>query len=102
MPGFIACKLCPGLIFVPVDFKKYTYYSDLTRKGQALTCIIVYIGRLSIVQYVIQEHMCLLLVFQTYDPNFIAASLDEAYLDITEVCKERGVSVGEVWHSCIH
>lgn len=33
MPGFIARKLCPELIFVPVDFKKYTYYSDLTRKG---------------------------------------------------------------------
>lgn len=33
MPGFIARKLCPELIFVPTDFKKYTYYSDLTRKG---------------------------------------------------------------------
>lgn len=33
MPGFIARRLCPELIFVPVDFKKYTYYSDLTRKG---------------------------------------------------------------------
>ncbi|KAF8019917.1 hypothetical protein BT93_G0569 [Corymbia citriodora subsp. variegata] len=67
MPGFIARKLCPELVFVPVDFEKYTYYSGLTRK-----------------------------VFQRYDPNFIAASLDEAYLDITEVCKERGVSAGEV------
>jgi DNA polymerase kappa len=28
-------------------------------------------------------------VFQKYDPNFVAASLDEAYLDITEVCKEK-------------
>ncbi|KAK3420414.1 hypothetical protein EUGRSUZ_G01218 [Eucalyptus grandis] len=67
MPGFIARKLCPELILVPVDFKKYTYYSGLTRK-----------------------------VFQRYDPNFIAGSLDEAYLDITEVSKERGVSGGEV------
>ncbi|KAL4589418.1 hypothetical protein LXL04_002325 [Taraxacum kok-saghyz] len=25
MPGFIACKLCPDLIFVPTDFKKYTF-----------------------------------------------------------------------------
>lgn len=32
MPGFIARKLCPELIFVPVDFEKYTYYSTLTRK----------------------------------------------------------------------
>ncbi|KAI3675350.1 hypothetical protein L1987_84939 [Smallanthus sonchifolius] len=67
MPGFIACKLCPELIFVPTDFKKYTYYSDLTRK-----------------------------VFQGYDPNFMAASLDEAYLDITNVCKERDITGGEV------
>ncbi|KAA8545772.1 hypothetical protein F0562_020777 [Nyssa sinensis] len=67
MPGFIARKLCPELIFVPVDFKKYIYYSDLTRK-----------------------------VFQKYDPNFLAASLDEAYLDITEVCKERGKIGGEI------
>ncbi|CAI9294520.1 unnamed protein product [Lactuca saligna] len=67
MPGFIASKLCPELIFVPTDFKKYTYYSDLTRK-----------------------------VYHEYDPNFTAASLDEAYLDITKVCKERDLSGGEV------
>ncbi|KAK2974476.1 hypothetical protein RJ640_018641 [Escallonia rubra] len=67
MPGFIARKLCPELIFVPTDFKKYTHYSDLTRK-----------------------------VFYRYDPNFIASSLDEAYLDITKICKERGITSGEV------
>lgn len=33
MPGFIARKLCPKLTFVPVDFKKYTHYSNLTRQG---------------------------------------------------------------------
>lgn len=37
-----------------------------------------------------------LLVFQRYDPNFIAGSLDEAYLDITEVCRERNVKSEEV------
>lgn len=67
MPGFIARKLCPKLIFVPVDFKKYTHYSDLTRK-----------------------------VFQKYDSSFLAASLDEAYLDITNVCLERGITGEEV------
>ena len=36
MPGFIAHKLCPELIFVQPDFKKYTHYSDLTRKGLAV------------------------------------------------------------------
>ncbi|KAL2349542.1 hypothetical protein Fmac_003542 [Flemingia macrophylla] len=67
MPGFIARKLCPELIFVPTDFKKYNHYSDLTRK-----------------------------VFRRYDPNFIAGSLDEAYLDITEVCKEKNVKSEEI------
>ncbi|XP_074286051.1 DNA polymerase kappa [Silene latifolia] len=67
MPGFIARRLCPELIFVPVDFKKYTYYSSLTKK-----------------------------VYQKYDQNFIAASLDEAYLDITKICREREMSSDEV------
>ncbi|KAH1098900.1 hypothetical protein J1N35_015821 [Gossypium stocksii] len=67
MPGFIARKLCPDLIFVPTDFKKYTYYSDLTRK-----------------------------VFWDYDPNFMAASLDEAYLDISKVCEERSITGAEI------
>ncbi|XP_073123317.1 DNA polymerase kappa isoform X1 [Henckelia pumila] len=67
MPGFIARKLCPELIFVPTDFKKYTYYSDLTRK-----------------------------VFQKYDPNFFPASLDEAYLDITDFCSDRGLTGEQV------
>nr|GLL23758.1 DNA polymerase kappa [Ipomoea trifida] len=67
MPGFIARKLCPELIFVPTDFKKYNHYSGLTRK-----------------------------IFQKYDPNFLATSLDEAYLDITRICKERGVTGAEV------
>ncbi|KAF6139067.1 hypothetical protein GIB67_010793 [Kingdonia uniflora] len=67
MPGFIARKLCPELIFMPTDFKRYTHYSELTRK-----------------------------VFRKYDPNFIASSLDEAYLDISEICKERGISSGEI------
>ncbi|XP_031129214.1 DNA polymerase kappa isoform X3 [Ipomoea triloba] len=67
MPGFIARKLCPELIFVPTDFKKYNHYSGLTRK-----------------------------IFQKYDPNFLATSLDEAYLDITRICKERGVTGAEL------
>ncbi|GAB2247102.1 hypothetical protein Droror1_Dr00006984 [Drosera rotundifolia] len=67
MPGFIARKLCPELIFVPTDFKKYTHYSTLTRK-----------------------------VFHSYDPNYFAASLDEAYLDITDVCAARGATSEEI------
>lgn len=33
MPGFIGCKLCPELVFVRPNFERYTYYSELTRKG---------------------------------------------------------------------
>lgn len=35
-------------------------------------------------------------VFCRYDPNFIASSLDEAYLNVTEVCSERHLSGEEV------
>lgn len=43
-----------------------------------------------------------MLVFQNYDSNFMAASLDEAYLDITVVCHERGITGGEVsLNSCL-
>ncbi|TVU46154.1 hypothetical protein EJB05_05672, partial [Eragrostis curvula] len=67
MPGFIGCKLCPGLVFVPPNFERYNHYSELTRE-----------------------------VFRRYDPNFIATSLDEAYLNITNVCSERGITGEEV------
>nr|XP_011457874.1 PREDICTED: DNA polymerase kappa isoform X3 [Fragaria vesca subsp. vesca] len=35
-------------------------------------------------------------LFRKYDPNFLAASLDEAYLDVTEVCKERDTTGEEI------
>lgn len=37
-----------------------------------------------------------LLVFQKYDPNFLAGSLDEAYLDITNFCNDKQMTGGEV------
>ncbi|KAL3676154.1 hypothetical protein R1sor_026102 [Riccia sorocarpa] len=67
MPGFIARKLCPDLIFVKPDFNKYTHFSELSRE-----------------------------VFREYDPNFIGVSLDEAYLDITGMCRLRSMSSAEV------
>ncbi|XP_043709969.1 LOW QUALITY PROTEIN: DNA polymerase kappa [Telopea speciosissima] len=94
MPGFIACKLCPELIFVPIDFEKYTYYSDLTRKGRYFIFELELCPRFQLLVDLI--YMFSFLVFQKYDPNFMATSLDEAYLDITEVCKGRGISSGEV------
>lgn len=33
MPGFIGSRLCPDLVFVPPNFERYTYYSELTRNG---------------------------------------------------------------------
>ncbi|ODQ51250.1 DNA/RNA polymerase [Saitoella complicata NRRL Y-17804] len=62
MPVYIAKKLCPQLTVVPCDFTKYT------RKSKEVQSVI-----------------------EKYDPNFRAASLDEAYMNITEWCRERGV-----------
>ncbi|XP_024531805.1 DNA polymerase kappa [Selaginella moellendorffii] len=67
MPGFIACKLCPDLVLIKPNFEKYTHYSELTRQ-----------------------------VFRLYDKNFIARSLDEAYLDITEFCRTESIAPAEV------
>ncbi|KAI8620322.1 hypothetical protein BC830DRAFT_1237384 [Chytriomyces sp. MP71] len=55
MATYIARKLCPELIILPPRFDKYTHYSNLIRK-----------------------------VFEKYHPRFTPASLDEAYLDLTE------------------
>jgi len=55
MPGFIAMKLCPSLIFVRSDFAKYKAIAVQIRT-----------------------------IFSKYDPHFEAVSLDEAYLNITK------------------
>lgn len=55
MPGFIGKKLCPELVFVPVDIPKYAAIAAEIRE-----------------------------VFARYDPQFTAFSLDEACLDISE------------------
>lgn len=54
MPLFQAMKLCPSLIVVPVNMQKYEKVSNVIRS-----------------------------IFTTYDPNFIAKSLDEASLHLT-------------------
>lgn len=55
MPGFIGRKLCPELVIVPPNYKKYTAVSETVRE-----------------------------ILASYDPNFLPMSLDEAYLDLTE------------------
>eukprot|EP00736_Rhodelphis_marinus_P009390 Rmarinus@m.23423 len=66
MPGFIGLKLCPDLVMIPPDFTKYKAASMLVRQ-----------------------------VFKEYDPNFQMMSLDEAYLDISDVVhSETGSRLG--------
>lgn len=59
MPGFIAKKLCPNLVIVPGNMEKYAAVSEVVRG-----------------------------VFKEYDPNFAPMSLDEAYLDLTDLLAE--------------
>jgi DNA polymerase kappa len=73
MPGFIARKLCPHLVFVKTDFTKYTAASEETRA-----------------------------IFRCYDPVFEAGSLDEAYLDVTDYCREQGVTGAQVGGGGLH
>ena len=60
MPGFIAKKLCPELVIVPGNMEKYAKVSEVVRG-----------------------------VFREYDPNFAPMSLDEAYLDLTDILAEQ-------------
>lgn len=57
MAGFVAMKLCPQLICLPLDFLKYSAKAEEVRA-----------------------------VLANYDPRFESASVDEAYLNITEYC----------------
>lgn len=63
MPGFLAKKLCPSLIFVRPNFSKY---EDDSRK--------------------------LMNILKNYDPQIEVAGLDEAYLDITDYCVNNYIS----------
>lgn len=55
MPGFIAKKLCPDLVIVPLHFAKYQAASKLVRE-----------------------------ILVKYDPHFCPMGLDESYLDLTK------------------
>ncbi|RMY29825.1 hypothetical protein D0865_15415 [Hortaea werneckii] len=62
MAGFVADKLCPQLIHLPLNFDKYTAKAKEVRA-----------------------------VLEQYDPRFESASIDEAYLNITEYCREHSM-----------
>ncbi|KAK7544313.1 DNA-directed polymerase-like protein kappa [Phyllosticta citribraziliensis] len=63
MAGFIAMKLCPQLICLPMNFDKYGAKANEVREFLAV-----------------------------YDPRFESASIDEAYLNITRYCEEHGMT----------
>ena len=67
MAGFVAMKLCPDLICLPLNFEKYT------RKAQEVREILV-----------------------EYDPRFESASIDEAYLNIAQYCEEKHMDPEDV------
>lgn len=60
MAGFVAMKLCPQLICVPMNFAKYMAKAEEVRQVLAL-----------------------------YDPGFESASCDEAYLNLTQYCEDH-------------
>jgi DNA polymerase kappa len=66
MPGFIARELCPNLVILPSHYSRYQFESNL-------------------VMQLVSE----------YDANYSTASLDEAYLDLTENLKKRIISTDE-------
>lgn len=67
MAGFVAKKLCPNLIFIKLNFEKYNAKAHEVRE-----------------------------VLVDYDPRFESASIDEAYLNITEYCQEKDMDPAEV------
>lgn len=62
MPGYIALKLCPHLKIIPLHFDKYRAASKKVRA-----------------------------IFAKYDPDFAPMSLDEAYLNLTNVSHKTDV-----------
>ncbi|CAJ2500132.1 Uu.00g029850.m01.CDS01 [Anthostomella pinea] len=66
MAGFVAQKLCPQLLLIRPNFEKYTSKAHEIRE-----------------------------VLADYDPRFESASIDEAYLNVTEYCTEHAMTPEE-------
>jgi nucleotidyltransferase/DNA polymerase involved in DNA repair len=67
MPGFIAKKLCPHLVFVDTNFDKYKVVADQIRN-----------------------------VIARFDPQYYSLSLDEVYFDLTEAAACRFKQMNEL------
>ncbi|KAF7509045.1 hypothetical protein GJ744_008440 [Endocarpon pusillum] len=63
MAGFVAKKLCPQLICLPLNFDKYTAKAKEVRA-----------------------------ILAAYDPRFESSSIDEAYLNITAYCSTYDIA----------
>jgi DNA polymerase kappa len=66
MAGFVAKKLCPELICLPLNFDKYTAKAKEVRA-----------------------------ILAEYDPRFESSSIDEAYLNITGYCEDHSIGPEE-------
>ncbi|KAK5634868.1 hypothetical protein RRF57_010581 [Xylaria bambusicola] len=66
MAGFVAKKICPELLLIRPNFEKYTAKAHEVRD-----------------------------ILANYDPRFESASIDEAYLNITEYCVEHNMTAEE-------
>jgi len=66
MPGFIARKLCPGLVFVGCNFEKYRAVSLVFKE-----------------------------IVEEYDPEFESMGLDETNLDVTQYCIDHGLTTDQ-------
>ncbi|KAI0466198.1 hypothetical protein F4859DRAFT_335656 [Xylaria cf. heliscus] len=66
MAGFVAKKLCPELLLIRPNFAKYTAKAHEVRD-----------------------------ILADYDPRFESASIDEAYLNITEYCAQHNMTAEE-------
>lgn len=66
MASFVAMKLCPQLICLPINFEKYSAKAQQVRT-----------------------------VLAEYDPRFESASCDEAYLNLTQYCEDHQMKPDE-------
>lgn len=67
MAGFVAMKLCPQLICLPLNFSKYVAKAEEVRA-----------------------------VLAEYDPRYESASVDEAYMNITSYCNDHDMDPEQV------
>ena len=71
MAGFVAKKLCPDLVCVPLNFNKY---SAKAREVRA--------------------------ILAEYDPQFQSSSIDEAYMNVTDYCETHHMEPEDAVQQC--